>query len=211
MLRRSKKLNLFLSLILSFSFCISLSSTVYAYETITCYYWFSDSLIVSKWLSTPTISYNKLNSNNNFPFEVSYVYAKNKWSNEGISSTSAGTSRTSNIPCYGGTRSQILAGVGLSIAAGETGATFGSSTLYKYINYSGYTKYLHYQSSASQTVCIVDNNRTEAQYKKTFCHELGHAFGWKGHSAYSTDVMYAYESSVTTLTYRDIYHLTQVY
>ena len=59
--------------------------------------------------------------------------------------------------------------------------------------------------------CIVDNNRTSAEYIKTALHELGHAVGWNGHSANTSDVMYGYGSSVTVLTNRDKNHLSQVY
>lgn len=59
--------------------------------------------------------------------------------------------------------------------------------------------------------CIIDKEYTLNQTKKTCTHELGHALGWIGHSGTSSDIMYQSGSSITSLTYRDIQHLSQVY
>ena len=58
---------------------------------------------------------------------------------------------------------------------------------------------------------IFDLDRTTAQYKNTCAHEFGHALGWMGHSSNSNDVMYAYASSITTLTNVDKRQIRQIY
>lgn len=59
--------------------------------------------------------------------------------------------------------------------------------------------------------CIVDKNHSSNEYKETCTHEMGHALGWSGHSGNSSDIMYAYGSSITTLTTNEKNHLSQVY
>lgn len=54
---------------------------------------------------------------------------------------------------------------------------------------------------------------TLAKYKNTATHELGHLLGWAGHSSKNTDIMYAQENGVTTLTTlttRDKKHIKQI-
>ena len=61
-------------------------------------------------------------------------------------------------------------------------------------------------------MCVVEKNgRTTAGYKNTAIHEMGHLFGWKGHSSNSSDVMYSYATEITSLTTRDKTHLKQIY
>lgn len=66
--------------------------------------------------------------------------------------------------------------------------------------------------SAGGRCCIVEySGATISNYKKTALHEMGHLFGWEGHSSSSRDVMYSGSSSVTSLTLRDANHLRQIY
>ncbi len=180
-----------------------LAATVYNY-------WRSNDTAVAKWLTTPTISNVKLNSNNNFPFEVAYMHARSQWGGAGINTTLNGTSWASNIVCYGGTRSQILAGANLVVTTSDAGACFGGSTFYQNITANGMSKQLKYQSTTQQ-VCIVDANRTTNAYKNVFTHEVGHALGWLGHSNFSNDIMWTTISEIFNLTSYEKNHLSQFY
>ena len=50
----------------------------------------------------------------------------------------------------------------------------------------------------------------ETIYKNVILHEVGHALGWHGHSANTTDIMHAQSKSVYTLTSRDVNHVRQI-
>ena len=185
---------------------LTLSVRAKAYEVLNCQYWYSDSNSVGRWAFSPTITSVKLNDNEAFGFVSAYLYAKDAWNNAGISL--AHTSSTSaNIVCYGGTASEIYERTGFSLSDTTTGLTSYSSTMYKYLNYNG-TQY-NLRNMSRATVMIKDRGATLNQYKKTTMHEMGHALGWMGHSSYSTDVMYASSSSVTTLSFRDIWQILQ--
>ena len=58
---------------------------------------------------------------------------------------------------------------------------------------------------------FVHNLSTSSQYYKVATHEIGHAIGWRGHTATYIDVMYHTENSYYSLTNRDIEHLNQIY
>ena len=61
-------------------------------------------------------------------------------------------------------------------------------------------------------MCFVQKNgRTANGYTKTALHEMGHLFGWGGHSSSTQDVMYGKSSEITSLTLRDKNHLKQIY
>jgi predicted Zn-dependent protease len=56
-----------------------------------------------------------------------------------------------------------------------------------------------------------DSTSTNNNYKNTAMHEMGHIFGWSGHSSNSTHVMYGTVSAVTSLAEADKNHVKQVY
>lgn len=61
-------------------------------------------------------------------------------------------------------------------------------------------------------MCVVEiSEKTSAGYKNTAIHEMGHLFGWNGHSSKSTDVMYKYASEITSLQKDEKTHLKQIY
>ena len=52
---------------------------------------------------------------------------------------------------------------------------------------------------------------TDNHYRCGYTHELGHAFGWYGHSNTSSDIMHGTLKQAYVLTSRDINHLMQIY
>lgn len=88
------------------------------------------------------------------------------------------------------------------------------------VTYYTYTREGIWQyGSSSKTGCkitnavgyIIDKGHTIEEYRNTCTHELGHALGWFGHSGNSSDIMYSLGTSVTSLTARDVNHLSQIY
>ena len=82
---------------------------------------------------------------------------------------------------------------------------------YNNVNYNGSSKTV-YTLQTGCKMCVVEiSGRTENAYKNTAIHEMGHLFGWNGHSSNSSDIMYGYATEITTLTTRDKTHLKQIY
>lgn len=67
------------------------------------------------------------------------------------------------------------------------------------------------QYTVGQMCIVKKSEHTANNYKTIAIHEMGHLFGWKGHSTNSSDVMYEAISSAITLTNRDKNHLKQIY
>lgn len=112
---------------------------------------------------------------------------------------------------YGGTTSQLQSSFP-ELSSALTGLTYaipnGEPT---YVTYGGNTKSV-YKLQAGNRMCVVQrNDRTAKGYKNTAVHEMGHLWGWRGHSLNANDVMYATASEIVTLTSRDKNHLTQIY
>ncbi len=139
---------------------------------------------------------------------------QNQWSNAlGITIVSGINSYYSNEPqitYYGGTISELS-----TVWDGDVSSTSTGHTHYSYY-YDGplcYNGYNYYSGEVMVNAIgyIVDMGNSLPQTKKTCTHELGHALGWMGHSSNDSDIMYLANSYVTSLTSRDINHLSQVY
>ena len=201
-----------ISIILCFMLVTNWSNTALAATnlgTLSC--WYSDSDSIARWdKSSITVYTNKLNSNGSFYFSMGMYFGCGKWEDAlGITVSSSSYDTSAPIKFYGGTVEEINAYGDFSIDSsinGLTRYTISQEGNWKYCNASK-TGYL----ISSAIGCIVDNGRNSNEYEKTCAHELGHALGWQGHSHNSSDIMYAYGSSVTSLTTRDSAHLSQVY
>ena len=61
-------------------------------------------------------------------------------------------------------------------------------------------------------MCVVEkSNILKSGYINTALHEMGHLFGWDGHSPKSNQVMYRDRNYITELTPSDKNHLKQIY
>lgn len=200
------------SIILCFMLVTTLSNTALAATnlgTLSC--WYSDSDYIARWdKSSITVYTNKLNSNGSFYFSMGTYFGCSKWDDAleiKISSSSSDTSAP--IKFYGGTRDEVNAFGDVTISQLNNGVTQYTSSVEGTWKYGNTSKTGRLMSSA--VGYIIDNGRTTDEYEKTCAHEIGHALGWAGHSSNSSDIMYSYGSSVTSLTTRDSEHLSQVY
>ena len=176
-------------------------------------YWYSDEDSIGRWnASSLTVYKNKLNNNGNFYFIQGISYGVNLWEDVTDLSILSGTSTsfsTAPIQFQGGTVAEINAYGTFTATASNNGLTQITYSIEGTWSYGSATKSGWLISNAIGY--IVDKNHTTDEYKNTCTHELGHALGWYGHTTNPVDIMYSYGSSVTTLSYRDTYHLAQVY
>lgn len=212
--------NIYLKRILSFLLAFSLLICIFivpasAANLGTLNYWYSDMNTIMRWTSVPaSVWTQKLNYHSNFYFAEAMSTAVNSW-NSALSCSMSIVPliypSNRSITFIGGTKEEIDAHA-LNIPldesdAGKTRMTYTDEGTWKY---GSVTKYGGIMTNAEG--CVVETSGyTENKYKNIGIHELGHALGWDGHSANSTDVMYATVNSNTVLTVRDKRHLQQVY
>ncbi len=185
-----------------------------ASRTQTLSYWQSNSDNVGYWESAPSFWFECLSSSLS-SFYVNYreagPYAVTQWSNAlGHSFQVIGVGADATIRCTGGSREVLSSITGETFPEGITG-----QTNYSYVNdgsatYGGVTKYLKKMRSA-RIFIISDSGLDSDRQKNCVIHEVGHALGWMGHSIVSTDIMYARNTTQTTLSAQEKLHLSQVY
>lgn len=200
------------SIILCFMLVTTWSNTSLAATnlgTLSC--WNSDSDYIARWnKSSITVYTKKLNSNGSFYFSMGMYLACGKWDDVlGITISSSSYATSAPIKFYGGTKNEVSAYGDFTIDSSTNGVTLRTQSVEGTWKYGNTSKTGYLISSA--VGCIIDKNHTTDEYENTCTHELGHALGWAGHSSNSSDIMYSYGSSVTSLTTRDIEHLSPVY
>lgn len=174
------------------------------------YYWYSDAASISYTRGPATFRVSILDSSFREDALGSYHNAIGQWNNTlPIHIYDVQPSTSSTYVMYYGSYSQLKA-IFPGLNEGNTGYASASFLRDGVANYQGTTKNVNRHVSGS--ACVVKKSgQSSAQYRKTALHESGHLLGWTGHSSNSSDVMYGYSSSITTLTQRDKTHLTQIY
>lgn len=174
-------------------------------------YWYSDSNSIGKWYSTPSVGSNKLNSNSSFYFSIGNSHAKSQWNSAGISTSTTSNFSSADIQVYGGTYTELQnTGEFSSMSSTSTGICYYDSRSFKLFYEHESSVKSGYEMGACH-IGIKDRGATLNEYKKTCTHEMGHSLGWFGHASGSTNIMYAYSSSYTSLTSVDKNHLSQIY
>lgn len=175
-------------------------------------YWYSDVNRVAYVTGNASYHIYNLSSDTTFNSNVNSAvsYGAEKWSSVlPVSIFSASVNYAIN-DIYSGTRTQ-LTGHFPTISNDTLGITNSALTYKTDVKYNGITKKVYKISSGSKMGIVKRSDGTLAKYKNTATHELGHLLGWAGHSSKNTDIMYAQENGVTTLTTRDKNHIKQIY
>ena len=215
-----------IALLLIISAFLSPAATAISYIG-TLPYWKSNSGSIGRWtLDYYTVGAIKLNASS-VPFSGYFVNGVlngcDEWDNALDTLTTVNTffSSTATFNVYGGTESE-LCGTGYfslfdfpnnnitGVTKFDSIASWGMFQYYVSGSYVDKTAVEH----LGVTVGIVEKTYTEGYLNKirnTCLHELGHAFGWHGHSSVSADVMHPNVSTTYTLTNNDRNHLRQVY
>ena len=179
---------------------------------------------VSVWYSNEdNVGYNpydgsyyiyNLSSSSSFStnFQAAVTRANSQWSSVLPISISETSFNYAINYIYGGTYNQLKSSFP-ALKQSNTGLTVVyRKTEDKTIVYYNSSSKKVYPIQAGGKMCVVEKNgRTADGYKNTAIHEMGHLFGWWGHSSNSSDVMYSYATEIISLTTRDKTHLKQIY
>ena len=200
------------SLILSVFLVLMLATSSFAANLGTLYYWYSDYYLIVKWSSkSPDYWYEVADTSMTLGNLGNYVgHAVSQWNGAGMNSAKAYNKSSADIKIYGGTY-ETLKIMEPSLTSSNTGLTDWTGETYIGEYYYNGHEIGTYQPTGANVYIVQKSGKTDNGYKNTTTHELGHAFGWYGHTSYSSDVMYAYATEITILTSRDKNHLMQIY
>ena len=210
---------IFICVALSIMFSISVGATG---DTLSYWYATEDNPndYIFRMTVRPKIGWNILSAGTFSATNIdAYVqHAVDQWTSYGmpidkVSFTSA------NIVVQAGKYSVLKPLTQAAIKPGTAGYTDrengGNGYFEKNWTYNSQIKY-GYTSNFSRILVLFDTSNgtqlysNETIYKNVILHEVGHALGWQGHSANTTDIMHAQSKSVYTLTSRDANHVRQI-
>jgi uncharacterized repeat protein (TIGR02543 family) len=191
--------------------------------------WHSNASHIGRWPANAhpaAVHARKLNSNPDFIFQQSLQHGLNQWNsalnrNTALTMIATPPSPSTAIVFWGGERHEIIEedvfpGVPLWIP----GEVYYDTTFdyEKHGAYSVREGTWHFNNSPRigyQHIrvrgYIVDMELSGNQQLMVSTHELGHAFGWRGHLSEENRVMSGVANSTTTLTPEEINHLRQIY
>lgn len=199
---------------LAISILLIFSLTVPAFAVSSISVWYSDKDYIAYTPYDGSYYVYNLSSSSDYTtnFQSAISRARTQWNSVLPISISETSFNYALSYVYGGTRSQLL-DVFPNLSTSNTGLTHhpfkdGESAT---VNYNGSSKTV-YTLQTGGKMCVVERSgRTANGYKKTAIHEMGHLFGWMGHSSNSADIMYSSASEITSLTTRDKTQLKQIY
>lgn len=201
------------------------------FATFSPYYWYAYDLDenpvvymkqIAYWSGSPTIKYDKMISNADFPFLTGLNNGVTQWNSALSRNMSVSAIYTSpDIIYFGGTAADIDSlGLFASVPSAATGRTLYEGldldsnprqSLKFTFSYGGENDFICYEQLSAIGYVVYNGTSTYYNYIKTCTHELGHAVGWRGHSLSDSNVMWQGKSAVTSLQSVDINHLKQLY
>lgn len=195
-------------------FMFSLTSLVSVFAATKLSYWEADKDYVAYTPYDGSFYVYNLSSNSSFgsSFRTAINNAVTQWNKAlpiSVSETSVNYALSS---IYGGSLNQLLPYFPdlTSNAAGITYAGVVESSVIE-VTYNNTDKEVYKLYAAGEMAVVEETGTTATEYKNTTLHEMGHLWGWKGHSSNSSDIMYEERTNGTTLSTRDKRHLKQIY
>lgn len=204
-----------ISIFLSIILLLVLTSVASAQNLGTISHWYSDDDRIGRWKTSRVIYRNVLDDSMTFVQIEAYVdNARNQWANANITSSITNSKSSSSIEVYGGTY-RTLKNVLPTLRETDSGRASlthnQEGTWRRHLDENHYKDHPGYVVTKVLAVVVYRSGKSSSGYRSTTMHELGHCFGWYGHSSNRSDVMYGTENSVTTITDRDKNHIKQVY
>ncbi|MGF2617493.1 matrixin family metalloprotease [Rossellomorea vietnamensis] len=172
-------------------------------------FWESNKATIARWKSVPDVYYYAVDGSLQGTLPTYVSHARSQWNTAGVPNYSTTSSSGAEIKIYGGTYTNLKS-IEPSLTTDNTGLMTPTYSYEGEWIANGSTK-TGYKFSSAKVYVVYKTGKSGSGYKKTTTHEIGHALGWLGHTSYSSDVMYAYASEITTLTSRDKRHLNQIY
>lgn len=184
-----------------------------AVETVR--YWHSDKNTVGYMSGDGSYHIYNLISDTTFNSNVNSAvsFATEKWNSVlplSVFSTSVNYAKND---IYSGTRTKLKAYFpALENNSDITGITDCVGRTYTAdVKYNGTSKKVYKYTYGAKVGIIKRSGVGLSAYKNTAIHEMGHMFGWEGHSNNNSDIMYKETNGVVTLTSRDKNHIKQIY
>lgn len=203
----------FVSLILALCLCFAMAVPVFAVDKQNISYWYSDETKVKFNPYDGSYSIYNYSNDSNFSshFYSAIANATNQWNNVlplGIYEASVNYSLNR---IYGGEREQLKEAFP-NLKSWEDGKTLShAGEQYATVSWNSKDRYV-YRMGPGSRMCIVDMDGVTANScKTTALHEMGHLYGWHGHSTDPNSVMYYASENKTVLTASDKNHLKQIY
>lgn len=175
--------------------------------------WHSTASVIGRFYSRPSVCYKAQNGFVASTFNSNVSHALKQWNDNGIRSTTQSEYAGADVLIYGGTFATMKLVIP-AIFENYGGKGIISSEAYEgtWLVQSDGSFRDGYRIYQSKVVVISDPKKSDgtpisANYKNVITHEVGHAFGWSGHSASSSDIMYKTETSRITPSANDVAHI----
>lgn len=211
----------FVKLLICFALimCIFLHSLAYDNLLGNINYWYSDVPFVYRFKSKPSVGYDWGSGFTTSKLYSYLTYAQDQWSIMEMTSTYT-IFESADIKIFGGTPDEVkefMPGFDQTGVTDPNALKLGKTLPENVPSYEGTfchiptSSYKECSTITKMNIAVVysphfnDNN-----YKTVLTHELGHGFGWVGHSSVSNHIMQANPGSIMTINNNEAKHLRQI-
>jgi len=172
-------------------------------------YWYSNETKIGYLSNRNVWAKNMSGGFSDADFLKYYNYARNEWSsNAGISTYGSNEASTSTINWYAGKVADLTE---LEPSLANKAAVTANTEVYVGAHSYNGTAKNNYRISKAKIYTPTYWYNFDTDNKEMFAHEMGHAIGWLGHSAVSSDLMHGSYGGPAAVTTRDVNHIKQNY